>query len=138
VGEVEFTHVVNGSGWSGFRPYNIQTAETPELRTIKVPTARLDDDLPVGYRPDLIKVDVNGAEEGFILGAIETLRRHKPLLLLEHGQAAAAYGTTSADIYRLLVDDVGLRIFDLEGAGPLTVSQFEDAVAKKWNFLARA
>jgi FkbM family methyltransferase len=137
IGETDFTHVLNAAGWSGFRASAIQTAEPPELVTVRVRMSRLDDDLPADYRPDLIKVDVNGAEEGFLLGAMNTLRRHKPLLLLEHGLAAGSYGTTSGDIHRLLVDEAGLRVFDLDGVGPLSLDEFVLAAQTKWNFLAR-
>jgi FkbM family methyltransferase len=137
IGETDFTHVANFPGWSAFRPYYIQTPEPAELETIRVRTTRLDDDLPTGYVPDLIKVDVNGAEELFILGAIETLRRYKPLVFLEHNFPAAEYGTTSGEIHRLLADEAGLRLFDLEGTGPLSVDGFTLALKTKWNFLAR-
>ncbi len=137
-GDASFTYVANAPGWSALRPYEIQTPDAPELQTIQVRTARLDDDLPPGYRPDLIKVDVNGAEELFFAGALETLRRHKPLVLFEHGSPSAIYGTTSAAIHHLLVEEAGLRLFDLEGAGPLSSAEFTSAATTKWNFLARA
>lgn len=56
--------------------------------TIEVNVSRLDllvqtDELPV---PDLIKIDVEGAEAQVLRGAEDTLRRTRPLLLVElHG-----------------------------------------------------
>ncbi|HQJ73643.1 MAG TPA: FkbM family methyltransferase, partial [Candidatus Dojkabacteria bacterium] len=33
--------------------------------------------------PDIIKVDIEGAEYDFLLGALETIRKHKPVLYIE-------------------------------------------------------
>jgi hypothetical protein len=103
-------------GYSGFklRPLPRQM----ELATITVRTARLDDDLPAGFVPTLSKIDVEGAEEQVIVGAMQTLRRHRPTVVFEHGRGSAAvYGTTPEQIHQLLFEGAGLGI-DLDGAGP--------------------
>ncbi len=46
-------------------------------------TERLDDVLPADYVPALIKIDVEGAETAVFRGAIETLRRHKPIIVFD-------------------------------------------------------
>jgi FkbM family methyltransferase len=53
-------------------------------RTIEVPTTTLD--LFVagnGVRPDFIKIDVEGAELACLRGSAETLRQHRPKLMVE-------------------------------------------------------
>jgi methyltransferase FkbM-like protein len=85
---------------------------------------RLDDHLPIGYIPALIKLDLEGAERLLIEGAIEILTTHRPIVIFEHGKGGAEYyGTTSAAIFQLLCDAAGLRLFDLDGND-------------RWNFVA--
>ena len=137
-GRTSFMHVVNSPAWSGFRSYDIQTPDPPRTEMLEVDAVRLDDDLPPNYQPHLIKVDVNGAEEQFLLGALGTLRRYKPMLFLEYGLPASHYGTTPEVIHRLLTVEAGMRIYDLDGSGPLSDGQLATAIDTKWNFLVRA
>ncbi len=73
-----------------------------------------------------MKVDVEGAEQQVFQGALETLKRTRPLIVFEHTLAgSSAYDTGPRDLYALLVDEVDLRIFDLNGNGPFGISEFE-------------
>ena len=90
-----------------------------EVREITVTTERLDDVLPVGFEPALIKIDVEGAELLVLRGAVDTVARHKPMVIFEHGVGGfERYGAAPGDLHDLLVTDCGLRIFDLAGEGP--------------------
>ena len=134
-GETTFVHVTGQAEWSGLRDYgDISGAEKQNLT---VPTVRLDDDLPPAYIPACVKIDVNGAERQVLEGATKTLSTHQPIVLIEHGLAAAAYGTTSEMVFDLLTDACGLRIFDLIGNGPLDRQAFTATAKLRWNFLAR-
>src|SRR5215469_6631118 len=72
----------------------VSTGKTPDKMTgeIMVPVRRLDgivadNGLPT---PDVIKIDVEGAEADVLAGAVEILRRNRPALLIElHGTNAA-------------------------------------------------
>ncbi len=68
-------------------------------------TERLDDALPDGLVPRLIKVDVEGAEMLVLRGAQRTIARHRPSILFEHGIGAAdRYGSgPGRGCYELLV-----------------------------------
>ncbi len=77
-------------------------AEFPPEK-IEVPAARLDDVVARdGLRPAVIKIDVEGAELKVIRGAADTLRRLRPLVVMEylapdrhntaHREAAALLG----------------------------------------------
>jgi FkbM family methyltransferase len=98
-----------------------------------VTTVPLDDVLPEGYVPSLIKIDVEGAEGLVLRGAAGTLERSRPLVAFEHGSAAQSFGFTHADIHELLTG-CGLAIFDMRGTGPLSWKEFESSEA--WNFVA--
>src|ERR1700694_5729032 len=118
-GTADFTQVVTEgmSPYSGFRPQ--WYPRKLKIRTIKVEIARLDDVLPDDYRPDLIKIDVEGAERQVVVGAMRTIRIHRPIVVFEHfAGGAGAYGYGPEEMCELLVDDAGLRIFDIDGNGP--------------------
>lgn len=75
---------------------------------VKVPARRLDDAVEmVGVdRVDLVKVDVEGAEHHVLEGAVNVLRKYRPILLLEihgRGQWERASKLLSALGYRLCV-----------------------------------
>jgi FkbM family methyltransferase len=107
--------------------------------TIRVPVEALDVSLPVGYVPDLVKVDVEGAEYLVLSGARETLRRHRPVVLFEHQRSTARhYRTGPEQMFGLLVDELDMRIFDLDGAGPYSLAALQRAyeTASRLNFFA--
>jgi len=134
--KVEFTHVITRPGYSGFRERRYPGDE--RLQKIQVETETLDESLPEGFAPALVKIDVEGAEGEVLRGARRILERHRPVVLLEHGEAARVYGTTPAEVHGILVTDCGLRMFDMDGYGPYSLDAFEDVVARGayWNFAA--
>jgi FkbM family methyltransferase len=137
-GQATFSRVRRAPSQSGFRAVGAEGSDVDEL-TVRV--ERLDDSLPDGSVPTLIKIDVEGAEEQVLRGALDTIRRHRPVVAFEHGNSAAAYGTRPDDVYRLLCDEAGMRIFDMDGAGPYTLERFRAVAsppaATRWNFFAR-
>jgi FkbM family methyltransferase len=138
-GETSFTIVKDSPGLSGFR--DRWSGEHHRTEGVTVRVESLDTDLPVGYVPHFIKVDVEGAEKQVFEGAARTIFDHKPVILFEHGKGGAdLYGTGPSDIYGLLVGWCGMRIFDLEGHGPYGAGEFEDAFEtnQRWDFVARA
>jgi FkbM family methyltransferase len=137
-GEAEFVHVVTRPGWSGFRERPYPGAET--LRRFTVGTESLDAALEPDYVPHFIKIDVEGAEQEVLRGAADTIRRHRPLVALEHGLGSAEYyGTRPEAIHAMLTDGTGLAIFDLDGGGPYSAGRFTRTFERHEcvNFLAR-
>lgn len=139
MGEREFTRVVGNPGWSGFRRRPTPNATGFEQLTVQ--TERLDDALPEGFRPCFVKIDVEGAELEVLEGALHTLKTHKPVVAFEHGLGSADhYGTEPGDVHALLTERAGLRIYDLDGTGPLSRNDFETTYEdqRRTNFVARA
>lgn len=136
-GSAEFTHVLGAPAMSGLRQRADLPAHAQEVERFDVRLERLDDALPEGYAPSLIKVDVEGAELLVLRGAQETLARHRPFVIFEHGIGGAdLYGSQPGELWDLL-DGAGLRIFDLDGDGPYTRERFEAVFTEPiWNFLA--
>jgi len=138
-GETTFTYVKERPWVSGFRRPDYW-ASGSTVETITVRTERLDDHLPEGYVPHLIKVDVEGAEELVFRGALRTIVRHRPIIAFQHGRGSSEYyGTKPGDIFRLLTSDAGMRIFDMDGGGPYTRLAFEAAYDTNsyFHFIAR-
>ena len=135
-GNTSFVHVRDLPGYSGLRRRTYPGRQT--IEEIEVTTARLDDVLPPGYAPALIKIDVEGAEELVLRGARETLRKHRPTVLFEHGLGAADHYGTTPEVVHGLLSDAGLRIFDLDGNGPYSLEAFSATfyANERWNFVA--
>lgn len=136
-GTMTFEYVRSEPAQSGLKLTAL--SKSAKTASIQVRTDRLDDSLPDGYVPDLIKVDVEGAERQVFEGALRTLGQHKPIVFFEHQpEIAAAYGSSPADIHALLVGEVGLQIFTTEGTGPLTALEFAQlSGGRMHNFIAR-
>jgi FkbM family methyltransferase len=137
-GTASFVHVDSAPEYSGFREREIQGLIDVRKHEITVRTERLDDALPDTFQPGLIKIDVEGAEMLVLRGAEQTIRRFRPMIIFEHGVGASdRYGTQPSDVYDLLVAELDMRIFDLDGVGPYSREQFQAVFAEPiWNFLA--
>lgn len=140
--DVRATALFNQSGRMPFRA----RADDPALSGLAHPTdpvpvvevARLDDALPSGYRPTLVKIDVEGAEYQVLEGARETLRSFQPVVAFEHSLGCRHYGQEPGAVYELL-RSADLRIFDMDGRGPYDRVEFRREVLalRRWFFFAR-
>ncbi len=100
-GSATFNYVVSNPSYSGLikRKYD---RDNEQDTTIEVQTDLLDNILPDDYKPDLIKIDVEGGELLVLEGAINTLKTHRPVVIFEHGLGASDfYGSTPEKVYEL-------------------------------------
>ena len=127
-------HVQAADAYSGI--FRRPGAPEGHVALIEVETARLDDELPAGYAPSLMKIDTEGGEGQVMAGGIETLVRHRPIVLFEHGlPSSLSYGAPSCDLWDRLCADCGLEIYTLDGYGPYSRSEFSGPKLH-WNFVA--
>ena len=87
-GQAELT--VAGYGHEGQNTLGAFVYDIESSGKERIDLARLDDLIAKNppSRIDLIKVDVEGAEQRLFLGAAETLRRYRPILLFEVSESA--------------------------------------------------
>ena len=85
-GEAEFSYFHGqADGWSGLRFRPLPGGQEATVEQIKVRLEVLDRVLAPDYRPAVIKIDVEGAELQVLQGAVQTLGRHRPVVIFEHG-----------------------------------------------------
>ncbi len=112
-GVSEFQFVKELPAYSGLRKRSYPKVKT-KVSTIEVSTTRLDTILPKEYKPDCIKLDIEGGEYYALLGAKLILKKHRPVIVMEFGLGAADhYGVSPEMMYQLLVVELGYRMFSL-------------------------
>lgn len=143
-GETEFTFVKNNPAYSGFIERDYDNKQV-EIEKIKVEMAVLDDIIPRSEPIDLIKIDVEGAELQVLEGAVNTIKRCRPVIVFEHGLGASDYyATTPQDVYEFLHDNCGLNLYTLKNFTgnkvPITLKEFKDKffTRKEYYFVASA
>ncbi len=109
-GNTTFQYVRNAPAYSGIRKREYATNH-PDIEEINVEMRTLDSVITSDQTVRLIKIDVEGAEYLVLKGALQTLRRHQPVVIFECGLGASEfYGTQPEQIYDLLTRDAGLNI----------------------------
>jgi FkbM family methyltransferase len=142
-GTSTFNFVISNPSYSGLikRKYDRQNEEDT---VIEVKTDLLDNVLPPDYKVDLMKIDVEGGEYLVMKGALNTIKKYKPVIIFEHGLGASdCYGSTPVQVYELLTG-CGLSISTLKGwlkkKIGLSQKEFEDLYNsnKEYYFIASA
>jgi FkbM family methyltransferase len=76
---------------------------------VVMPLDRVTSETPLA-RVDLIKVDIDGHEPRFLRGAIETIQRFKPILVLEFNEEALTAGGSNVWELRSQVHALGYEL----------------------------
>ncbi len=137
-GTASFQRVVNSPAYSGFLRTDANRSKDT-VQTIDVRKARLDDILG-GIDVNFVKIDVEGAELQMLRGGLGTIRRCKPHIIFEHGESAAAYGTSHDDVFDFITGECGLQIslldIFLRRGHALSRSQFSRIAQSEFYFIA--
>ena len=90
--------------------------DKPETPSHQIETVTLDDFFEErGVVPDVIKMDVQGAELEALKGAERLLREHHPVLFLEvHPTFVGDFGVTVGEIYDYLTVDLNYKLQRIE------------------------
>jgi FkbM family methyltransferase len=108
-GETTFQHVTSNAAYSGLRR-RTYARDDEAVVEINVKISRLDDLVPDTRTIDLIKIDVEGAELGVLLGGRSTIDRCKPLIVFEHGLGAADHYGTKPEMVLDVLTQCGLQV----------------------------
>jgi len=102
-GVTEFNLVLDDPAYSGIKQRQYKTTSV-KIDKIKVEVRTLDElMLESSPKIDLIKIDVEGGEFDVLKGAVEILKKHKPILVFECGKGASEfYGTKPEEIFVFL------------------------------------
>jgi FkbM family methyltransferase len=136
-GVVTFHQNLTHSGYSSLLGGSGKPGDN--IKIIEVPCDRLDRVLPPDHRVDFIKMDVEGAELRVFAGAVDTLRRWRPIVLFECTLTGMSnYGFDAEQVWRQITSIDTYSIFlvkdFLAGGQPLTLHAFE--VAMRYPFQA--
>jgi FkbM family methyltransferase len=137
-GSTTFEHVVSEPAYSSLHARAGTARGWPDhigpedVQTIDVRMERLDSALPDGWAPDLLKIDVEGAEARVLAGAAETIARHRPVVVFEHMGSDNGSDSDSEEVWAL-VAGFGLRIYDMAGSGPYGRERFLASAAQLAN-----
>lgn len=135
-GLVDFNYVISNPAYSGFEKRNYPGNEKIDI--IKVRTELLDNIIPPDTKITLIKIDVEGAEYFVLKGAIETLKRNKPLILFECGKGGSDYYNVKPENVFDLLAECGLQVslmeYFLYNRAPLDRHEFIGQFNKGYNY----
>lgn len=127
-GIADFQHVENDPAYSGLRR-RLYDRPDPQVVTIRVPVATVDEVIPAGQRIAFMKIDVEGGEYHAIKGAVRTIHQWRPVIVFEAGRRSTGqYGVTATDVYDLVTKTLNYELSTmgrwLKGDPAMTSQEF--------------
>lgn len=113
-GHLKFQYVRSNPSYSGLRR-RVYDNPDEDILEIESEVRTLDNVLPQDLPIHFIKIDVEGAEYDVMKGAERTIKKHQPAIVFEYDYAGASvYNGDPSSMYSFLVNECGLRIFNLD------------------------
>lgn len=111
-GEQTFYNQKGSVSWnSTFVGDFVEQTNADEIEELQIPTTTLDQYVADnGIVPKLIKIDTEGSEIRVLLGAKETLRQHRPVLVMEFNPTAAENAGVSIQALLDLLHSMSYRV----------------------------
>jgi FkbM family methyltransferase len=108
-GQATFQHVTSSPAYSGLRK-RVYDGDV-QIQEITVDVVRLDDVIPLNAPIRLIKLDIEGGEYHALRGAIGTIQRHRPVIVMEASIGSTGqYDVTPEMFYDLMADELNYKI----------------------------
>ena len=137
-GLAEF-NICNYDGLSGLSERKGGAPPGSTFEKVNVQVSRLDS-FKFEKRVGLIKIDVEGAEYEVMLGAINTIEIHKPLIFIEHGPMDERFTEIEVSIELFhLINDIGYEIYTIDGTFVENLESWIEIYkfAPIWNYLLK-
>lgn len=136
-GTSSFNYVKNAPAYSGIKKRKYETA-SPEIKEITVETITLDS-LNITDKIDLIKIDVEGGEYHVLKGAVNTIRKNKPMIIFEFGKGASDYYNVTPTMVYDFFTNISMSIFNLSDfftqKKPVDVDKFTSIYEKNSDYI---
>ena len=131
-GQATFQHVTNAPAYSGLRKRVYEGAV--QLQEITVDVVRLDDAIPQTAVIQLIKLDIEGGEYHALRGAVETIQRDRPVIVLEASIGSTGqYDVTPEMFYNLISDELNYKIATMGNWLNNLPAYDRDSFIKNWH-----
>lgn len=135
-GETSFNYVTTNPAYSGLKKRKYDRPE--EDIAIEVEVRKLDDIIPAELPIKFIKIDVEGAEFGVLKGAINLLKKWKPVIIYEQGLGGSdVYGITPGNFFDFMISlnyKISLMEYYLLKKEPLTREEYRYHFSKGYNY----
>lgn len=131
-GQSTFQHVINSPAYSGLRK-RIYEGEV-EIQELTVDVERLDDIIPFDMPIRLIKLDIEGGEYHALRGAIATIQRNQPVIIMEASIGSTGqYDVTPEMFYDLMADELNYHISTMANWLNGSPAYDRDSFIKNWH-----
>jgi len=128
---------VSSLGPKSHMEYDVDNVHS-DLPTIDVHVTTLDDllkDRGKITRIDFIKVDIEGGEYGFLLGARKTIEAFKPIILMEvEEHRLVKYNATTEEVFNFM-NDLGYKYLSVAGDSITKGNICEEDLKRARNFI---